>query len=537
MSKLYRYLKIIVKQHLKKLLLIVFFLTISTLLNIVMPIINKKIIDDGLLKQDVEKVIVYSVTLFIVFFLHSIIRIVNENIRIGIEKQLRRDLGNVAFKHLINLRINYYENKNYSELFYNVNTDINRIVGLIDSAVLIAITQLLSLIGGFIGLYLIGRELIILILIFIPAKYLCVKYFAENKEKIVHSCICYDSEYAKWFGNVIGGIKEIKLFSIKQKIIRDYEMHQLKILDSNGKIQNLDEIDSAINNIFSQMILVIIYIIGTILTLKKGYSIGSIISFLNYSIIVINPIFLLLNIRYSMSCIRPSIDRFEDFMKWEEENNIGELNKFSIGDIEFRGITFGYEDSNNIFDNLYLKIDEKDKVVIVGANGSGKTTLIELLLRLYKPKDGEILIGNLNIQDYSLEEYRKQFAVVSQNVYLFNASIEENIKMGKEIENSKIFDILNLCGLEIFANEKGIKQIVGEKGELLSGGEKQKISLVRALICDCPIIILDEPTANMDIDSYSRFQNLMLQRLKDKTVIGISHENALIEMFDKVIYI
>ena len=224
-------------------------------------------------------------------------------------------------------------------------------------------------------------------------------------------------------------------------------------------------------------------------------------------------------------------------MKWEEENNIGELNKFSIGDIEFRGITFGYEDSNNIFDNLYLKIDEKDKVVIVGANGSGKTTLIELLLRLYKPKDGEILIGNLNIQDYSLEEYRKQFAVVSQNVYLFNASIEENIKMGKEIENSKIFDILNLCGLEIFANEKGIKQIVGEKGELLSGGEKQKISLVRALICDCPIIILDEPTANMDIDSYSRFQNLMLQRLKDKTVIGISHENALIEMFDKVIYI
>ena len=81
------------------------------------------------------------------------------------------------------------------------------------------------------------------------------------------------------------------------------------------------------------------------------------------------------------------------------------------------------------------------------------------------------------------------------------------------------------------------KQIVGEKGELLSGGEKQKISLVRALICDCPIIILDEPTANMDIDSYSRFQNLMLQRLKDKTVIGISHENALIEMFDKVIYI
>ena len=110
-----------------------------------MPIINKKIIDDGLLKQDVEKVIVYSVTLFIVFFLNSIIRIVNENIRIGIEKQLRRDLGNVAFKHLINLRINYYENKNYSELFYNVNTDINRIVGLIDSAVLIAITQLLSL--------------------------------------------------------------------------------------------------------------------------------------------------------------------------------------------------------------------------------------------------------------------------------------------------------------------------------------------------------------------------------------------------------
>ena len=200
------------------------------------------------------------------------------------------------------------------------------------------------------------------------------------------------------------------------------------------------------------------------------------------------------------------------------------------------------DDSEDIkvLKNLSFSVEETEFVGIMGKSGCGKTTLLKVLGMIDAATEGTVYFKDKDVRSLnkdSLADIRRcSIGFVFQDFYLMNSlTVQENIMLPMILDKkmpAKAREKARKC-----AESFNIEKLLGKNPYELSGGEKQKISLVRALICDCPIIILDEPTANMDIDSYSRFQNLMLQRLKDKTVIGISHENALIEMFDKVIYI
>ena len=188
-----------------------------------------------------------------------------------------------------------------------------------------------------------------------------------------------------------------------------------------------------------------------------------------------------------------------------------------------------------VFGIVWALLICRSKTVLIGRNGSGKSTLISLLLQLYQPTGGKITLNGIDISEFVLREYRNMVSVVSQEIYLFNSSIRDNICMYKNIDDKTIMEACKDSGLADFISEVSLDYVVGQNGAMLSGGQKQKIALARALVHNSPVIIFDEATSNTDVYSEHQINGLLHTKLKEKTVIIITHKQEILKEADQII--
>lgn len=264
-------------------------------------------------------------------------------------------------------------------------------------------------------------------------------------------------------------------------------------------------------------------------------TVGSVFAFITYSSYVTGPITAILNIGYLLSGIIPSTKRFYEFMDLKEESDHGALAEAAYGDLELENITFSYETEKPLLKDVNMKFPKGSKTALIGRNGSGKSTIINLLTRLYDPADGRILLNGTDIFKISLQEYRSMVSIVSQQIYLFNDTIKNNICLYKTVSDEEVEIACRDSGLDDFLKEVSLDYMVGQNGSMLSGGQKQKIALARALIHDRPIILFDEVTSNTDVYSEHQINGLLHTRLKDKTVVIITHRQEILSKVDQVI--
>ncbi len=215
------------------------------------------------------------------------------------------------------------------------------------------------------------------------------------------------------------------------------------------------------------------------------------------------------------------------------------------GKVEFKNVSFAYDDGQSILDNLSFTIHPKQRVAIVGPSGQGKSTIINLLLRFYDVKQGQILVDDIDIRDITQDSLRDNFALVAQDTSLMHRSVGENICYGKDScdyeEVMRATDLADAKGfienLTDYRGNRGISSLVGERGAKLSGGQRQKIALARVLLKDAPILILDEATSALDSKSEQIIQEHLEQVMKDRTVIAIAHRLSTIAHMDKILVI
>lgn len=232
----------------------------------------------------------------------------------------------------------------------------------------------------------------------------------------------------------------------------------------------------------------------------------------------------------------PSAKRYYEFMDEAEEDRGAEYRGVpQSGDIEFRQVSFAYEEGKPVLENVSFLIPKGSKTALIGKNGSGKSTVIDLLLRMYTPNRGQILLDGKDISNMPLSEYRNLISVVSQDIYLFHDTIRNNISLYRQIDDGQILDACRDSGLLEFIKEVSLDYSVGTNGMMLSGGQKQKIALARALIHDRPIVLFDEVTSGSDTDSEQQINALLNTRLRDKTVIVIAHRHAVLSEVNKVV--
>ena len=248
------------------------------------------------------------------------------------------------------------------------------------------------------------------------------------------------------------------------------------------------------------------------------------------------PISAILNIGYLLSGIIPSTKRYYEFMALEEEKENEEgMTEPCFGDLELQNLSFSYEKDKAVLSDINIAFPKGSKTVLIGRNGSGKSTLISLLLQLYQPTGGKITLNGIDISEFVLREYRNMVSVVSQEIYLFNSSIRDNICMYKNIDDKTIMEACKDSGLADFISEVSLDYVVGQNGAMLSGGQKQKIALARALVHNSPVIIFDEATSNTDVYSEHQINGLLHTKLKEKTVIIITHKQEILKEADQII--
>lgn len=530
-----RKLLALLKDYTKIISIIFGCLLISTVLNLCVPLLSRRIMDDGFIGGNKELLIKLVLCSLMVYLVISVIDIIKEKNRINISAKIQYSLSEQAFSHLMKMKASYFNNKNYAEILNNINVDIGNMTSIADEGVFFVVTQAFSMTGGVIGLFILNWRMTILVLLFIPIKYVVMKKFAKQRKKVMDDFINDSQKYARWFGDTIGGGREVKLFGILNYKHAEFSQKQSKVVERQKKLNILSQWNNIIDTTLVQILVTVIYIIGANLVFKFQLSVGSVFAFITYSAYVTGPISAILNIGYLLSGIIPSTKRYYEFMNLQEETDKGKLIKPEFGNLKLEEVFFSYETDKPILTDVNIEIPKGSKTVLIGKNGSGKSTIINLLTRMYEPTAGQIKLKGVNIFEITLESYRNMISVVSQQIYLFNDTIRNNICIYKKVSDEVIETACKDSGLEDFLKEVSLDYVVGQNGAMLSGGQKQKIALARALVHDKPIIIFDEVTSNTDVYSEHQINGLLHTRLKEKTVIIITHKQEILQDVDQIV--
>lgn len=525
----------LLKVHRKAIAFIMGCLLISTGLNLCMPLISKQIMDDGFIGGSKSLLIKLVLLSMGIYGINSFIDVIKEKKRVNISAKIQYFLSEQSFSHLMRLRISYFNNTNYAEILNNINMDIGKMSSIADNSVFFVVTQAFSMVGGIIGLFIIDYRMTILVLIFIPVKCIVMKHFAKKQKSIMDEFIISNQKYARWFGDTVGGVKEIKLFNIFDNKHGEFAKNENSIIEKQKQMNMLGQWNMIADTIMVQFLSTLLYILGANLVFDMQLSVGSVFAFITYSAYVTGPISAILNIGYLLSGIIPSTKRYYEFMNLQEESNNGKTTVSGLDDLRLEKVSFVYEQDKYVLKDIDIVFAKGSKSAIIGHNGSGKTTIINLLTRMYEPTSGKILLGKENTSDLPLQDYRNMVSVVSQQIYLFNDTIRNNICLYKQAGEDEILSACNDSGLEQFINEVSLDYVVGQNGAMLSGGQKQKIALARALLHDRPIIIFDEATSNTDAYSEQQINGLLHTRLKEKTVIVITHKKEILSEVDQVV--
>ena len=530
-----RRLLLLLGKYKKTIVVIVGCLLVSTGLNLCVPLISRRIMDDGFIGGNKKLLIELVLVSMVIYTINSLIDLIKEKKRVDISAKIQYFLSEQSFSHLMKLRVNYFNNTNYAETLNNINMDINQMTSVADSSVFFVITQAFSMTGGIIGLFIIDFRMTILVLLFIPFKCAVMKYFAKKQKRIMDEFIKKNQKYAKWFGDTVGGVREVKLFNILDRKHEEFDQNQKDIIEKQKQMNMLGQWNTITDSLMVQFLSTLLYILGANLVFDLQLSVGSVFAFITYSSYVTGPISAILNIGYLLSGIIPSTKRYYAFMDLEEETDNGETAALCPDDLKLQQVSFAYEKEKYVLKDVDILFAKGSKTAIIGRNGSGKTTIINLLTRMYEPTSGKIMLGTEDISELPLPEYRNMVSVVSQQIYLFNDTIRNNICLYKRVDDVIVEEACKDSGLEDFIKEVSLDYVVGQNGAMLSGGQKQKIALARALIHDKPIVIFDEATSNTDAYSEQQINGLLDTKLKEKTVIVITHKKEILNKVDQIV--
>lgn len=501
---------------------------------IYVPMLEQKIIDDGFLDKNFEKMAnLVIVSLVFVVILHSI-----NYLQARIENRLvvkgRENLKVEALHHGLRLKLGHLKERGLYAMITDANYDIANIMEVFSSDFINLIVEIIKVVGYGVGLFLLNWKMTIIVLLIIPIKLLLSHTIGKAKTKKMEELIEIQKEISLWQSDIYPGVSEIKNWNLHNIIEEKYR----NLTHDREKISNdLDRI-SAINllskSVLEKIIFSVLYVFAGVLIINDNLTLGTFVAFTTYATSFFYPVDIIANIKMYLAEIMPSVESYQSYMELKEEVDQGtEFIKQEKVEIEFRDVDFNYEDNESTLRGINFKIKSGEKVAFIGKNGSGKSTIANLLLRYYKPMNGEIIFNGMPIENIELSNYRNQFAVMNQTVFLFNETIMDNITMYDK--NRKMQLTNDEKKLLDFVNEYPEKYhtMVGLNGSNLSGGEKQRIALARTLNKRARILLLDEATSNCDNKTENIMKNI-LRNSSDDIVICITHNLSQIEDFDRI---
>ncbi|MCI9226025.1 MAG: ABC transporter ATP-binding protein [Acutalibacter sp.] len=509
----------------------------ATGIGFLQPLVIQEITDKGMMAQNLQVLGRAVTVLALLVLLNQSVEMAQTRLFVNIHNKAYYNIFHQVFQKLMRLRKTYFEDKNNAEILSCLQMDVSQVASITDRYTVMSVTSVCRLISGLIGLLIISWKLTIVVLIMVPLKILLVRRLSRRQEEAIDQMIESSRDFSQWFGDNLEGVEEIKLWNLFESRDRTFQEKlegMLKLQKSNTMIDAWNTLGELL---LEWSVTIMLYIVGGILICQGKLSIGSVFAFVSYSWYVTGPISALLNLKMYFARIMPSARRLFKFLDMETESDDGNGTvKGRSPRIEFKDVTFAYQENRPILRGASFHVEPGEKVAIIGQNGSGKSTIINLLLRFYTPGSGDITADGVPISQLALDEYRSLFSVVSQKPYLFLGNIAENVDLTGQAAQEKVKTAMQTSGVADYAERmpEGTNTKIGRNGAKLSGGEKQKLAVARALLKDAPIVILDEATSGFDVESDAYLHDVIVNQMADKSVIMITHRYENLEGMDRI---
>jgi len=512
------------------------------LISLIRPILIQITIDDYIKKLDEQGL--FNMTILLVFFLvlESVLQYFFTLLGNLLGQNVIKDLRNQTFEKVIHFKLKHFDNTPIGQLITRTVTDIERIAEMFSGGILLIISDLLKIFAVIFCMLYINWDLTLIALIPIPLVIIATLIFKKIIKKAYQDIAEQTGRLNTFVQEHITGISIIQLFNREEiekeafaQINHKHRTAHIKTVWAYSIFFPVVEILSA-----SSLALLVWYGLGEV---AQNYaSAGEIFSFTLFIHMLYRPIRQLAERFNTLQMGMVSSQRVFKVLDTKSIiNNDGAKSTANLkGDIEFRNVSFAYNDEDWVLKNISFKIEKGENLAIVGATGAGKSSIINLLGRYYEINKGDIFIDETNINEIELEDLRKYLSIVLQDVFLFSDSIFNNITLyNKDITEKQVIEAAKKVGAHRFISKLpgGYNYDVKERGAMLSVGQRQLISFIRAYVHQTEVLILDEATSSIDSESEEMIKHATSVLTKDRTSIIVAHRLSTIKNADKILVI
>lgn len=486
----------------------------------------------------IGSILIFLLIIYIISLIFSYIEgLVMTNISQKYTYSLRKQIS----EKINRLPVSYFDKKTHGEILSIVTNDVDNLSQNLNQSATEVVTSIVTVLGILVMMLTINITMTLIAILILPISIGLIGFIMKNSQK-------YFSKHQEYLATVNGQIEEmysghsvVKVFNSENKMLDKFEKENEKLRDSAMKSQFLSGLMMPIMNVVSNINYVLIAIVGAYFTILGKITVGNIQSFISYTKNFTRPIVNFAQVSNMLQSMLASAERIFEFLDEEEEvikvKNPVKLDNVS-GNVEFKNIKFGYSKDKIIINDFNAKVKKGQKVAIVGPTGAGKTTIVKLLMRFYKVNDGEILIDGHNINNFNREDLRGIFGMVLQDTWLFSGTVMDNLKYGKlDASEDEVIEAAKMAHIHHFIQTLpgGYNMVLNEETTNVSGGQKQLLTIARAILADPKILILDEATSSVDTRTEVLIQKAMDKLLEGRTSFIIAHRLSTIKNADLIL--
>ncbi|MBP0962311.1 MAG: ABC transporter ATP-binding protein [Oscillospiraceae bacterium] len=535
------------KPYKAQLLFVLIAILCSAVLTLMPSVLTGRIIDDGLIAKNLNRLIFYIVLSFGVTLLANLIGILESYLNTWIAQHITYDMRNSMYSHLQKMSQRFFTNNNQGDIITRMTSDISGVQQIITNTLTSIISNSITLAVALVLMFRENWKLALVGIAVVPLFVLPTRSAGKRRWTITRESQACSDEINGILNETlsVSGQLLVKLFGMEKTEYDRYEAANNKMIGLNIKESMAGRWFRMALGTFTNIGPMLIYLVGGIIMMRfdQTVTVGQISVLVALLSKMYMPVNQLLNIQVDWIRSMAMFTRIFEYydMKPEIENAPDAVTPDSAdGEVEFRNVRFYYEPEREILHDISFKLDKGNCIAIVGPSGSGKSTLINLIPRLYDVIEGSVLFDGRDVKTLDLEFLRRNIGIVSQETYLFNGTIRDNLLYAKpDATEEELIEACKRANIYDFIEkqETGLDTIVGNRGLKLSGGEKQRISIARILLKDPALMIFDEATSALDSISEQKIQDAIEPLIESRTSILIAHRLSTILAADEILVI
>ena len=490
---------------------------------------------------DFEKIGLILLSVMALYLVSSCFSFIQGFVMTGISNDVTYNLRRDISGKINRLPMNYFESRTNGEILSRVTNDVDTLQMSLNQSMTQLITSVTTIIGVLFMMISINVWMTAAALLILPVSMVIINFVMKHSQK-------YFRDQQNYLGKVNGQIEEnygghnvVKVFSKEPDVVKEFEEDNKRLYESAWKSQFFSGMMMPVMQFVGNLGYVMVAFLGGVFTIKRSIEVGDIQSFFQYIRNFTQPIQQIAQVTNLLQSSAAASERVFEFLDEPEEEQKAEdpVNPENLtGEVEFDHVSFGYQPDKIIIHDFSAKVKDGQKIAIVGPTGAGKTTMVKLLMRFYDVNSGKICVNGHDIKDFNRSELREMFGMVLQDTWLFSGTIMENIRYGRlDATDEEVIAAAKAAHIHNFIMQQpgGYQMVLDEETSNISQGQKQLLTIARAILADNKILILDEATSSVDTRTEMRIQKAMNNLMKGRTSFVIAHRLSTIKDADLIL--